>query len=125
MDEDGSNLTQLTDHAYSDHDGMVSPDNEWILYERFESSIVWNSDWNLTNSTPWTIRMVRLDGSEHRLLVDLPLVAWLPVMGPDGIIAYFHSSGFNGREVRMIDRFGVDRGRLAPVHSSIRYMDWK
>lgn len=125
MDEDGLNLTQLTSHLFSDHDGMVSPDNRWVLYERFEDSVQWNQDWNITNSTSWTIRMVSLDGLEERLLVETGLVNWLPVMGPEEVIAYFRSTSFNGLEVRMIDRFGVDLGRIAPGESKIRYMDWK
>ncbi|MCZ6689935.1 MAG: hypothetical protein O7H41_10055 [Planctomycetota bacterium] len=126
MDASGVNPPiQLTNHSYSDHDGMVSPDNRWILYERFEDSIPWSQDANLTNSTPWTIRMVSVDGTEERLLVDNPLVNWLPVMGPEEVTAYFRSTAFNGIEVRMIDSFGTDLGRLVPDQSQIRYIDWK
>lgn len=125
MNEDGTNLFRLTSNFNSDHDGMVSPDNRWVLYERFEGTGIWNQDLNLTNSTPWTVRMVALDGSEERLLVENNLVNWLPVMGPEEVTVYFRSTAFNGLEVRMIDRFGVDLGRIAPDQSDIRYMDWK
>ncbi len=116
---------RLTDNANSDHDPFVSKDGAWVLYERFEGTIPWTQDWNLTNSTPWTIRMVRRDGSAHRLLVDDGLVNWLPVMGPDGAIAYFSNTSQDGDQIRLIDRFGVERGRLAPRQSHVRYMDWK
>ncbi|MEW6071749.1 MAG: hypothetical protein AB1726_04015 [Planctomycetota bacterium] len=125
VDLQGAIERRLTDNANSDHDGFVTADGEWVLYERFEGTWPWTLDWNLTNSTPWSIRMVRRDGAAHRLLVLDGLVNWLPVMAPDGTIAHFANTNFNGGEIRLIDRFGVDRGRFLPAHSRVRYMDWK
>jgi len=125
MDLQGATVLRLTDNPNSDHDGYVTADNAWVLYERFEGTWPWTQDWNLTNSTPWSIRMVSMDGRRHRRLVLDALANWLPVMGPEGVIVHFVNTCFNGGEMRMIDRFGVDRGRLAPAQSHVRYMDWK
>ncbi len=128
MNLSGAIERRLTANANSDHDPFVSPDGAWVLYERFEGAGVWNADLNLTSSTPWTVRMVRRDGSAHRVLVDDGLVNWLPVMAPlgsDGAIAYFCTAGLDGVEMRLVDRFGVDRGRFLPRESRVRYMDWK
>ena len=129
IDTSGTLLQRLTDNAYSDHDPFVTADNEWVLFERFEGTGSWAADWNVTQSTPWPVLAVRLDGSEERLLVSDGLVNWLPVAGPSGpdqgLIVYFKSTAFNGRELRVIDRFGVDHGRFLPDKSRIRYMDWK
>ena len=125
----GALLLRLTDNAYSDHDPFVSADNQWAWFERFEASGPWAGDFNLTNSTSWPILGVTLDGSGERLLVDNGLVNWLPISGPLGVdqgtLLFFRSTAFNGREVRLIDRFGVDHGRFLPGESRIRYMDWK
>lgn len=126
IDLSGATELQLTDHTFSDHDGFVTADNAWVLYERFEGSGLWGADLNLTFSTPWTIRMASRDGARERLLVNDGLVNWLPVEGPDGsAMAYIVSTAFNGVELRLTDRFGIDLGRLAPDYSSFRYMDWK
>jgi len=129
IDAAGNLKTRLTANAYSDHDPFVTADNQSVLFERFLGTGAWSADWNLVQSTSWPIVSVRLDGSDERVLVDDGLVNWLPVAGPLGpdqdVLVFFRSTAFNGRELRMIDRFGVDHGRLLPRMSHIRYMDWK
>lgn len=129
FDGAGNLKLRLTQNPYSDHDPFVTADNQWALFERFLGTGPWAADANLTQSTSWPIVAVRLDGSVERTLVEDGLVNWLPVSGPLGpdedIIVYFRTTAFNGLELRMIDRFGVDHGRLLPAQSHIRYMDWK
>ncbi len=125
MDVDGGWLVSLTEHDFSDHDPVSSADHKWVLFERFEGAGQWNADLNLQVSTPWTIRMVSTDGEKNRLVVGDDQMNWLPVMGPDGFVAYIKNNGFNGNELRLTDSFGWDLGRLAPGTSRIRYLDWK
>ena len=118
---------QLTFGAHSDHDPVLTADGDWVLFERFESPLPWTLNWNLTNSTPWSVRMVNRETGAERLLVLDGFVNWLPVPepSPTGLIAFFVNTTFNGGEVRLIDSFGVDRGRFLPGESAVRYMDWK
>jgi Tol biopolymer transport system component len=98
MDADGSNVQQLTFSPGYDGGPFFSPDNESIIWRRF------NPDGN--SAEIWTMR---LDGSEARQLTADSMVAWGPYFHPSGDYIIYSSNvlGHANFELFMVDTEGL------------------
>jgi hypothetical protein len=122
MKADGSAVSQVTfTTGSSDHDPTAT--NTVAVFERFTK----NTDYSTDPSTPysaWNIVEAHLDGSGERTLVADGWVNWLPVHDPTGqYMVYLKNVGYT--DARLMDKNGRDLGRLIPISTKIRYIDWK
>lgn len=122
MNEDGSNVTQVTNAVNtSDHDPTGS--NAVAVFERFMKDTDYAHDPSFMYS-PWNIIEARLDGSGERTLMADGWVNWLPVHDPTGqYLVYLKTVGYT--DARLMDANGRDLGRLIPGITKVRYIDWK
>lgn len=102
MDADGSNVEQLTFSPGYDGGPFFSPDNQKVLWRRF------NPDGN--SAEIWTMD---LDGSNQRQLTADGMVAWGPYFHPSGDYIIYSSNvlGHANFELFMID----PQGQQAPI----------
>jgi len=123
MNEDGSNVVQLTSvNNVSDHD-PVAIDN-FTIFERFPKGTAFNTDVE-SGFIGWNIIEANLDGSGEKNLRTDGWINWLPLYDPTGTyIAYQRSTGAY-TDVRLMTRQGNEIGRLIPDITKIRYIDWK
>ena len=78
----GEELVQVTDNGTCNQRPSVSPDGEWVAYERFDSDIGQSR-----------IHLVRIDGIEDHALAAAPLGAMWPTWSPGSdAIAYESAS---------------------------------
>ncbi|HAJ75939.1 MAG TPA: biopolymer transporter Tol [Gammaproteobacteria bacterium] len=99
MDADGSNVTQLTHSPGYDGGPFFSPDDEKVVWRRF------NPDGN--SAEIWTMD---IDGSNQRQLTADAMVSWGPYFHPSGdyIIYSTNLLGNANFELFMIDSQGVE-----------------
>jgi len=102
MDADGSNVRQLTHSPGYDGGPFFSPDNERVVWRRF------NPDGN--SAEIWTMNV---DGSGQRQLTADAMVSWGPYYHPSGDYIIYSSNilGNANFELFMIDPLGS----IAPV----------
>jgi len=105
MDADGSNVEQLTFSPGYDGGPFFSPDNEKVVWRRF------NPDGN--SAEIWTMD---IDGSNQRQLTAEAMVSWGPYYHPSGDYIIYSSNvlGHANFELFMIDPEGL----LDPVRVS-------
>lgn len=98
MNADGSNVTQLTHSPGYDGGPFFSPDNQKVVWRRF------NPDGN--SAEIWTMA---IDGSNQRQLTADAMVSWGPYYHPSGDYIIYSSNllGNANFELFMIDAEGV------------------
>lgn len=99
MDADGSNVEQLTFSPGYDGGPFFSPDNEKVVWRRF------NPDGN--SAEIWTMD---IDGSNQRQLTAEAMVSWGPYYHPSGDYIIYSSNvlGHANFELFMIDPEGMN-----------------
>ncbi len=123
MNEDGSNIVQLTSvDNVSDHDPVS--DAQFTVFERFPKDTAFNTDVE-AGFIGWNIIEANLDGTGEKTLRADGWINWLPLYDPTGqYIAYQRSTGAY-TDVRLMTRQGSEIDRLIPDITAIRYIDWK
>ena len=98
MDADGSNVEQLTFSPGYDGGPFFSPNNEQVVWRRF------NPDGN--SAEIWTMN---IDGSNQRQLTADAMVSWGPYFHPSGEYIIYSSNvlGHANFELFMIDPLGI------------------
>lgn len=98
MDADGSNVQQLTFSPGYDGGPFFSPDNDKVVWRRF------NPDGN--SAEIWTMD---IDGSDQRQLTAEAMVSWGPYYHPSGDYIIYSSNvlGHANFELFMIDPLGL------------------
>jgi len=122
MDEDGTNVRQLTRLAgVSDHDPVGS--GAFALLERFTKGTDFSTDPEALFSA-WNLVRVALDGSGETTLLSDGWINWLPVFDPTAqFIVHLKTTGFTS--AYLMSAGGTELGRLIPEITRITYIDWK
>jgi len=102
MNEDGSNVRQLTNSPGYDGGPFFSPDGERIVWRHFDESGMIADVWTM-----------KKDGSDKRRITDFKCMSWAPYFHPSGkyIIFTANKAGFENFELFMVDA----EGKGAPV----------
>jgi Tol biopolymer transport system component len=135
---DGKNVMPLTANLDSDHDGVFSPDGQWVYFERYVGPGLWTDSiqflwppkdplWAQAN---WEIRKVRADGLEETLLKPpYPGIGseWLPLSerSAEGGTVFLRSWGLEYSVVHRVPPAGGPAVPLVPELTFVTFMDWK
>lgn len=99
LDDDGRNLTQITDSPTRNFDPSVSPDGKWIV---FIASGKDNDE----------VHMMRLDGTERSSVIVSPSVCINPCFSPDGQRIAYVKAGQQGWAIHIVNCDGTDEKQV-------------
>jgi hypothetical protein len=136
----GKNVVRLTDNAFSDHDGVLTSDGNWVLFERYVGSGEWTESVGISGWEPkderwlrvnWEVYAVRIDGKQEKKIIETPPAMgaqWLPVgeRSTDAAgVVLIRSYGVDYNVIVRTTLDGATDARLVPELTNVGYIDWK
>ena len=117
MDEDGSNVTQLTNHPHTDSGPVWSPDGTRIAFSSLRDDPM-NIDRN------WEVYVMDANGGNPVRLTQEPLVDGLPAWSPYGNRIAFASNRHGTGDIYVMNDGGGNVRRLTHDDTNRSPYDW-
>jgi hypothetical protein len=121
MNDDGTNVRQLTSNADFDSAPSWSPDGKRILFERAPAGTFTPG----VEAQEKDVYVMRADGSHVRRLTDSPGLDEGPEFSPDGTKIAFSSARDGQQEIYVMDADGSNPRRLTDNPARDESPDWQ